>query len=109
MLTRQRAQGLPRSDLEQNSAGRLEQRPYAFSETHRVAKMLDPIARVLRLFVGDPGAGAIRHEGNLRWSELDALEVGAELAQDGLEHARMRSHRHRHTARLHVALREPRL
>ena len=102
MLLRERAERAPRSALDQAPAGGLEEGRHVVGEAHRAPQMRHPVLGIGGLPIGDPGAGRVAEEGQLRGAQRDGAQVVAEGAEDGLELPRVRGGRDREPTGLDV-------
>ena len=84
MLSGERAQGLARTDLQQNSFLPLCQFLEAIGEANGLTQMGGPVIRVGRFLRGDPFARDVRHVRNLRWIQPGFSDLGRE----GVQHRR---------------------
>src|SRR3954470_17392461 len=78
-----------RSHFQERTASSSQQSPNALVEPHGVSEMTDPVCRVGRFGLCDPGAGQVGHKRSLRLLERDGSAEAFELRQDWPQHRRV--------------------
>ncbi len=78
-----------RADFQQQGIGRPGERRDAVAEAHRGEQVAHPVLRIGGLLGGDPGAGDIGEERQLRRAQIDARERRGERLRHRLHHRRM--------------------
>ena len=87
---RERAEVLPRPDLDEHAIGIAQQHADGIRETHWLAELSAPVGRIGRLRFADPVAGSRRDPGDGRSAERYAAERLGESREHRVHHRGMK-------------------
>src|SRR5918992_6359292 len=89
MSPRQDAEGLSRTDLQEDSFRVVQQFVQAIGKKDGLAQVLHPVAWIGRFLLCDPSAADIGEEGDPRWPEINLSDRLQKMGKDRLHHVGM--------------------